>query len=224
MAVQMSFGVLFYSEYNKEIDPEKQNSRKLIKDVFSLFIFVTIIIASFLSIFGIELIGVITTKDYLFGALAIPLLTFSAIFDQAFQITALGITLMEKTWYFTIIIIITAIFNVIANFLLIPKYSFVGAGIATLLSYILYWSLAYNISQKFFKVNHELIRLFSFIIITFGISCVIPFSQIYLNIHLHILVKAGILIILIILPFVLKIVSYQEVISYLSSFVKKKND
>ena len=224
MAVQMSFGVLFYSEYNKEIDPGKQNSRKLIKDVFSLFIFVTIIIASFLSIFGIELIGVITTKDYLFGALAIPLLTFSAIFDQAFQITALGITLMEKTWYFTIIIIITAIFNVIANFLLIPKYSFVGAGIATLLSYILYWSLAYNISQKFFKVNHELIRLFSFIIITFGISCVIPFSQIYLNIHLHILVKAGILIILIILPFVLKIVSYQEVISYLSSFVKKKND
>jgi O-antigen/teichoic acid export membrane protein len=218
MAVQMSFGVLFYSEYNKEIDSSKQNSRKLIKDVFSLFLFVTVIGASFLSIFGVELIVTITTSQYIFGALAIPLLTFSAIFDQAFQITALGITLKEKTWYFTLIIIITALFNLGANFILIPDYSFVGAGIATLLSYILYWALAFFLSQKFFRVNYNLIKLFSFIIVAFSISCTVPFYQVHQNVHIHFAIKLGLIIIVILLPFILKIVNYQELKNYVLSF------
>jgi O-antigen/teichoic acid export membrane protein len=220
MAVQMSYGILFYSMYNEETDPGKGNTRKLVRDVFSLFLFVTVIMASFLSIFGVEIINTITTPEYIPGALAIPLLTFSAIFDQAFQITSLGITLREKTWYFTIIIIITAIFNVGANFYFIPKYSFVGAGIATLLSYILYWALAFILSQKFFKVNFNLFRLFSFIIIAFSASCMVPFLQLQQNIQFHILVKSALLIVLILLPFVLKIVTYREVKNFLSSFKK----
>jgi O-antigen/teichoic acid export membrane protein len=223
MAVQMSYSVLFFSEYNKEVDPSKQKSRKIIKDIFALFIFVTVILSAFLSIFGIDLINTITTKQYVFGAIAIPLLTFSAIFDQSFQITSLGIHLTENTWYFTIIIIITAIFNVIANFILIPSYSFVGAGLATLLSYILYWGLAYNLSQKFFKVNHNLIRLFSFIIITFFVSCLVPFLQLYQHIQLHFLLKSGILILIFILPFVLRIVTYGEVKNFLTGLIKKEN-
>jgi O-antigen/teichoic acid export membrane protein len=224
MAVQMSFTILFYSEYHKEPDPAKPNSRKLLKDVFSLFLFVTVIVASFLSIFGVEIINTITTPDYILGALAIPLLTFSAIFDQAFQITALGITLKEKTWYFTIIIVITAIFNVGANFYFIPKYSFVGAGIATLLSYILYWALAYNLSQKFFKVNHNLIKLLSFIILAFSVSCIVPYFQYKMNTHFHILLKSAFLIILILIPFALKIVTYQELKNFLVSFKKSSVD
>jgi len=221
MAVQMSFGVLFYSEYNKELDPEKRGSRKFIKDIFSLFLFVTVIAASFLSIFGGDMINIITTPEYVLGSLAIPLLTFSAIFDQAFQITALGITIKEKTWYFTLIIVITASFNVAANFYFIPKYSFVGAGIATLLSYILYWAFAYVLSQKFFKVNHSLIKLFSFIFIAFSISFAIPYLQLNQNIHVHIAIKSLLLIFLILLPFALKIVTYQEVKNYISSLRKR---
>jgi O-antigen/teichoic acid export membrane protein len=221
MAVQMSYSVLFFTEYNKEIDPSKQKSRKIIKDIFSLFLIVTVIVASFLSIFGIDLINTITTKDYTFGALAIPLLTFSAIFDQGFQITSLGIHLTEKTWYFTVIIIITALFNVIVNFCFIPTLGFVGAGIATLLSYILYWALAFNLSQKFFRVRHDLFKLFSFITIAFGTSCLVPFFQLYLNIHIHILVKSSLLIILILLPFVFKMVTIKEVKNYLNGFRKK---
>lgn len=221
MAVQMSYSVLFFSEYNKELDVTKPKSRKIIKDIFALFIFVTVLTSAFLSIFGIDLINTITTTQYMFGALAIPLLTFSAIFDQAFQITSLGIHLTEKTWYFTIIIVITAVFNIIVNFLLIPTFGFVGAGIATLLSYILYWSLAYNLSQKFFRVNHHLIKLFSFIIIAFSVSCIVPFFQLYLDIHIHFLLKSGLLIFLFILPFIFKIVSYREVINYLTSIIKK---
>jgi O-antigen/teichoic acid export membrane protein len=221
MAVQMSYSVLFFSQYNKEVDPAKQSSRKIIKDIFSLFLIVTIIVSAFLSIFGIELINTITTKDYTYGALAIPLLTFSAIFDQGFQITSLGIHLTEKTWYFTIIIVITALFNVVANFIFIPSFSFVGAGLATLLSYILYWALAYNLSQKFFRVNHELMKLFTYIFIAFSISCLIPFLQIYSNIHFNLLVKSGLLITLSLLPFALKIVTIREVKNYLTSFIKK---
>jgi O-antigen/teichoic acid export membrane protein len=147
-------------------------------------------------------------------------LTFSAIFEQAFQITALGITLKEKTWYFTLIIIITAVFNVGANFYLIPKYSFVGAGIATLLSYILYWGLAFNLSQKFFRVNHNLLKLLFFMVIAFGTSCIIPYFQLNLNIQFHFLLKSAILIFLILLPFLLRIVTFQEVKNYIASFKK----
>jgi O-antigen/teichoic acid export membrane protein len=221
MAVQMSFSILFYSEYNKEIDPGKQNSRKLLKDVLSLFLFVTVIVASVISIFGVEIINTVTTPDYVLGALAVPLLTFSAIFDQAFQITAIGITLKEKTWYFTLIILITAVFNVGANFYFIPKYGFVGAGIATLLSYILYWAIAYIISQKFFKVNHNLIKLFTFIIAAFTISCGIPFLQLYQNVDFHFLVKPALLIFLMMLPFAFKIVDYKEIRNFIISLKKK---
>ena len=220
MAIQMGYGILFFTEYNKEADISKPQSRKLIKDVFSLFIFVTVIAASFLSVFGVEIMQIVTTKDYVLGALAIPLLTFSAVFAQGFQITSLGIHLTEKTWYFTLIVIITALFNIAANFIFIPAYSFVGAGIATLLSFVLFWALAYNISQHFFRVNHELIKLLSFIIIALSASCMIPYFQIKQNIHIHFLLKSILLLILILIPFILKIVSYREVKNYLYSFKK----
>ena len=224
MAVQMSYSILFFSEYHKEEDLSKPKSKKLIKDVFSLFLFVTIMVASFLSIFGVEIINIVTTSAYVLGALAIPFLTFTAIFNQAFQITTLGIALKEKTWYYTIIIVITAVFNVGINFWLIPKYGFVGAGLATLLSYVLYWALAFGLSQKFFKVDHNLIKIFFFIITAFCVSFGVPYLQLNHNIHIHFLLKSGIMFALVLMSFVLRIIKYQEVINYLKSFRKNNTD
>ena len=189
-----------------------------------LFLFVTIMVASFLSIFGVEIINIVTTSAYVLGALAIPFLTFTAIFNQAFQITTLGIALKEKTWYYTIIIVITAVFNVGINFWLIPKYGFVGAGLATLLSYVLYWALAFGLSQKFFKVDHNLIKIFFFIITAFCVSFGVPYLQLNHNIHIHFLLKSGIMFALVLMSFVLRIIKYQEVINYLKSFRKNNTD
>jgi hypothetical protein len=88
--------------------PWKRNSRKLVKDIF-LFLFRygnNSVISFYLRV---EIINTITTPEYVLGALAIPLLTFSAIFDQAFQITAWNYLREKKL--FTIIIIATILMS-----------------------------------------------------------------------------------------------------------------
>ncbi|MCY7361404.1 MAG: polysaccharide biosynthesis C-terminal domain-containing protein, partial [Ignavibacteria bacterium] len=66
-----------------------------------------------------------------------------------------GIYIEKKTKYLPLITGLGAIANVIANFILIPKLSYMGAAIATLISYAVMMTGIYLVAQKFYKINYE---------------------------------------------------------------------
>ena len=222
-AVQMSFGVLFLKTYNEDIAPDKSNSKKMAISSFNIYLVAGISISMVLSIFSIEMLNIITTKDYQRGALAVPFLCFSMICSQAYQTMGIGITLAEKTYYYTWITVGTAILNIILNILLIPSMGFVGAALATLISFILYWMIKVYFDQKFFPISYPFKRIFTYFLLALVISLFVPISFFYLKIHFSLFVKVLLLGFGLILPFGLKLFDISMIKSFIISVRSRLN-
>lgn len=228
MAVQMSYNVLFFSIYNQEKGGEKIRSRKLASDTVKLFLMVTISIALFLSIFSSDILRLITTPKYLPGAIIIPILTFSYITSQLYQIINVGIFLSEKTWNFTLILVISSIANVGSNFLLIPRFGYIGAAFANLISYATCLFLGYLIAQHYFRISYQIRKLTLYLVLGFITAISVPFLEINYNIHLHFLLKTLLFLAGLTLPVVLSILTIkkikQEYIPYVVSYARTKRN
>ncbi len=211
MAIQMSYGVLFFSIYHDEEDPLKPKSKKMAVDIFNLYLVVTISIASVLSIFGPEIIGLAATDKFLPGALVVPLLAFSNISGQAIQLTGVGISIAEKTWHDAWPTFVTAALNIGLNFVLIPVYGFVGAGISTVISYTCYWMMIYFVSQHFFRINYPFIRIMSYLMIVFAVSVAVPFAQLQWNLEIDFMIKIPVYLFALSVPFIIRLYSVSDI-------------
>jgi O-antigen/teichoic acid export membrane protein len=93
MAVQMSFGVLFFQAYYAEKDALKPRSRKMAIDLYLVYLAGGVLLATVLSVFADILVPFVTTTDYSEGARVVPFLVFSYIAAQSFQTMGPGISL-----------------------------------------------------------------------------------------------------------------------------------
>lgn len=218
-AVQMSFGVLFFKIYNEENDNEKPQSKKMAIESFNLYLFISMILAVTLSVFGKELLSFVTTKDYIQGAIAIPFITFSLIASQAYQNMGPGITLSEKNWHYTWLTILTAFVNIGLNFLLIPKWGFIGAACSTFISFLLYWIIKVFLAQKYFRIEYPFYKIFSYYLICFFFSVLIVYMDFYTDSGSSLIIKLIVVPLPVFLAFLLKLIDYRSLLKY---FVTRK--
>lgn len=114
--------------------------------VFSYWFFFMTLIGALISIFSYEILRLCTPETYWLSAGPLSVLTIGAVFSSTTQITALGISLEQRTYLFSIGSWSTALINIFLNLLMIPKFGALGAALATLISYIilssyyLYWT------------------------------------------------------------------------------------
>jgi len=210
MAVQMSYGVLFFEMYYNE-QTLKTKSKKFSADVFKLYIIVAVIISVFLSIFSTNLINLITTPAYVIGSLAVPLLTFSIVFAQGQQIVSTGIYLSKKTWHYSWLVSVAALLNIGLNFYFVPRWGFVGAGFTTVISYLAYFLGCYFVSRKYYKVDYHLIRILFYILLSFLIAFFVPYAELKTTLHINIIYKILLLGLTIILPLFLGLITLSRI-------------
>ncbi|MCL5407147.1 MAG: oligosaccharide flippase family protein, partial [Patescibacteria group bacterium] len=123
-------------------------------------------LATLLSLFGLEILQVLTTPKFYDAAKVIGPLSLAMVFAASNQVTALGITLSRKTKFLAVYTAMAAVLNIILNFLLIPRYGMVGAGWATALSY-LFLTVAYFLcSQKFIHLEIEWAKVLKLVILS----------------------------------------------------------
>lgn len=75
-------------------------------------------------------------RSFVCDRLLITYISAGQIFLGLFQIYGLILDLRQKTYYFTVILAITACLNIILNLIMIPVGGIQGAAVATLLTYI----------------------------------------------------------------------------------------
>ena len=221
MAVQMSFGVLFYKIYNEEISIEKPDSKKMAIESFNLYLGIAIILGASLSVFGNELVTFVATERYSKGALAIPFLVFSAIAAQGFQSMGPGIEIKEKTWHFTWITAFTALLNIGMNFLFIPYLGFIGAALATLVSFICYWIIKVYIAHQYFSISYPFLKIGLVYFIGLAISLLFTFYHHPTSLIINFTIKVGSLFGLLILLFYLDLIP-RNTIQFLLTRLKIK--
>lgn len=116
----------------KEENQVKSNSK-----VFEYLGIVSFIAGVFMCTLSYELFKVLFPEEYRGGYLVAPYLFLAPLLQMLEQVAGNQFLVVKKTWPSAFILGIGAVFNVILNFLLIPKIGIEGAAIATLLGYVI---------------------------------------------------------------------------------------
>jgi O-antigen/teichoic acid export membrane protein len=139
------------------------SSREDAKSIYSVmltyFLYVEIFIALGISVLIKDALVVIATPEYRSAYHIVPLILLSYILWGAYFHIQVGILLQKRTKNIAVIVIISAISNIILNFLLIPKLGSWGAAIATLVSFLIMFVLNFFISRSIYHVKYEYIRI-----------------------------------------------------------------
>ncbi|MDD3106470.1 MAG: oligosaccharide flippase family protein [Bacilli bacterium] len=178
-AVQAAFTVFWvpisqehYSKNENDTDFYRKASNYISVVIFSLMV---LIIASrniFVLILG---------PNYISANNIMPFLVFGPALYTISETTVMGIYFKKKTKLNVVITFITSVFSITLNVLLIPLLGGIGAALATSFSYIVLLFLRTHISNKLYRVNFELNKMFFsiFLVMTYSLLVVYVLNQIF---------------------------------------------
>jgi O-antigen/teichoic acid export membrane protein len=159
------------------------------------------------SLFSLEVIKVITKSRELWGAfMLVPLLALSTFFMNMREVSIYGLIVTKKTSKISLIVIISAVLNLLLNLWFIPLWNAMGAALATLLSQLFYWSVMHFTAQKTYFVPYENKK----IIMIFILGTLLSFTGLLLNdinIILRLIIKIACLGSF---PFILYLLNFYE--------------
>ena len=195
--LQASFSTFWapvaYEKYAK--DPGDVDFFNRIFKVVSFIMFFVAIA----SVAGKDIIVFMLGKEYRVASNIMPFLVFMPIMYTISEITVIGINFNKKPKWHILIAAASCFTNIIGNALLVPEYGAIGASISTAFSYVVFFGLRTQFSQKYFKVNYDLKKTYLIIAI---ISLYALFSIITSSFYFNILI--GILIAILVTMLYLK--------------------
>ncbi len=144
---------------------KEENAKELFSKVMTYFTIVGSSLLVFLSLFmddiakidfgGFSLIG----SNYWPGLIIVPVILLAYLFNGFYVVFSAGIYIEEKSIYAPVAAGLGAITNVAANYILIPYFNITGAAFATLLSYVVMAAGYYIVTQKYYKINYDYMKL-----------------------------------------------------------------
>lgn len=142
-----------------------ENAKNKDADIFSgkvvsYYTIVGVMVLVTAILFGEDIMRLIfINKSYSSAATVLPIIMFSLFFYGYQSIIDFGIYLHKKLYYYILVSFIAIIFNVVMNYLLIPKFGYMAAAYITLVTYMITSILIYLISNFYFKIKVEVIRV-----------------------------------------------------------------
>ena len=104
----------------------------------------------------------IRTEKYWVGLGVVPILMLANIFLGWIVNLSIWYKLSNKTHYGALISIVGAVITLVVNFLLIPKYSYMGAAWATFAAYGTMAVLSYILGQKHYPIPYNLLKILGY--------------------------------------------------------------
>jgi len=178
---------------------KNEKTRDELAKIFRFFLFVAILIIASLSIFGRELLIILTAPPFYDAVVVIPTLVTATFLSQMYIFTP-GLGIAKKTGHLASISIVGGILNVVLNWLLLNWLGIVGAALATMISYLVIFAANMYYSQKFYYVPHRafvLIRSALFAIPLIALGYHIETGSFLQNVLLKVLILLSILFVLI---------------------------
>ncbi|MBK5278674.1 MAG: polysaccharide biosynthesis C-terminal domain-containing protein [Bacteroidia bacterium] len=166
-----------------------KNSPLLFAKINHYFIITCCIVLLGISI-NLDILKHLIGEDFWVGLSIVPILLVAYLFLGVYYNFSVWFKLTDKTYFGTWITVGGAIITVVANFLLIPIFGYMGSAWAALACYLSMTVACYAIGQKFYPVPYKfipsLVYLFSAIALIYSINR-IEFTDQILATALHIL-------------------------------------
>ncbi len=190
------------------------DAKKLFAKVMTIFVlaasFIFIILTLFIediATFKIPFKGYLIGKAYWGGLDVVPLVLMAYLFYGIYINLMAGIYIEKKTKYLPVITGSAAVINIVFNFLLIPVYGIMGAGITTLISYFTMAVGIYIVAQKYYYIKYDYLKILFIFVCT--LLTVILFYSLKDSIQFLLLYKVILAVFFLLLTFLFKVIDIK---------------
>lgn len=114
--------------------------------------------------------------EYWIGLPAVPFLLFGYVCLGIYMNLSVWYRLSDQTRFGLYISLVGAIITIVLNFVLIPKFSYMGSAWVSMAAYFVMMVLSYVLGQKYYPIPYNLKRIFAYL----AVSTVIVFSSFFL--------------------------------------------
>jgi len=161
----------------------------------------------FLSLFSKEIVHLFAEKpEYYSSYIIVPVILLSYVFSGIRLTASLGMLLTKNTKHIAWITLGAAGLNIVLNFIFIPVFGIIAAAINTLVSFIIFYIITQNFSDKYYKIPFENYKIYLMLISGSIIAGTIYFLPV-MNSVLEICIK---LLLVVLFPFVLYLFRFFE--------------
>lgn len=173
LIIVMAFKFAWQPYYLKQAD--KEDAPQLFARTGTYFMLVTSYIFLILTFFIKYLVQIpigsrpIISPVYWDSLSIVPIVLLAYIFLGAFLVQLPGIYIKKKNGWIPVLNGAAALINIIINFLLIPRFGYKSAAVATLIGYCIMVILQYFVIIRFYPLTWEWKRLARIILITGGL-------------------------------------------------------
>ncbi|MGY1464914.1 lipopolysaccharide biosynthesis protein [Bacillus toyonensis] len=186
---------------------KETNGKEKIQKMFHWYNIIGCFCIFGLAIFGKIAISILATDEYLSAYKIIPLITISYFVWGVGQFYSLGLHIANKMLLNSVIVVITAIINIVLNILLVPKLGINGAALATIIAYLIANIFYYYFSEKYYSLGLGLwypYRYFIIFLLLYGvyITLISPIGNLYAEFCLDILLCLVYVVLLILFRFI----------------------
>jgi len=144
---------------------KKESSKSLFSRVLTYFTLTMMTVWLVLTVFIREIVNFhigdiyLVGKEYQSCVEIVPYILLGYVFYGINLVFLPGIYFEKKTQFIAYNTIISALVNVLFNFVLIPIIGIIGSAVASMLGYLTLAICSYSVSQKLFRVEYEYKRI-----------------------------------------------------------------
>lgn len=156
----------FFFSYAKNVNAKKTYAVILHYFVIALALLFVALVAN------IEILKYFISRDaahiaeYWVGLPAVPYLLFGYVCLGIYMNLSIWYRLSDQTRFGLYISIIGAIITIVMNFILIPKYSYMGSAWVSMLAYFVMMVISYVLGQKYYPIPYDLKRILSYLLVS----------------------------------------------------------
>ena len=160
---------------------KNENAKKTYATILHYFVIALAVIFVGL-IANIEILKHFISRDkahvaeYWVGLPAVPFLLFGYVCLGIYMNLSVWYRLSDQTRFGLYISVVGAIITIVLNFMLIPKYSYMGSAWVSMAAYFVMMVLSYLLGQKYYPIPYNLKRILAYL----AISTVMVFSSFFL--------------------------------------------
>lgn len=127
----------------------KEEMVRLISSITRYFLIIFLPLAGYISLFSRDIINLCLGKAFREGYVILPIVILGITGWNLAMIGHKGFEIRKKTKIVFILVILCAITNIFLNIILIPRFGYIGAAYATLISYLIYPMLVFFYSKHY---------------------------------------------------------------------------
>jgi O-antigen/teichoic acid export membrane protein len=137
---------------------KKENAKSMYAKIQIYQLFVAVLVGLTVSVLAIDILRILTPQSYWAAAAVVPLIALSYVLSDMRSVLLSGILVQRVTHHLAWMSLVIAASNLVLNYVLIPRYTIMGAALATVGSYALSVLLYYLVAQQVYPIRYEYTR------------------------------------------------------------------